>query len=244
VSSAPKKSSAGKSAESGEARRKAATNVSESLARPLPVSRYVTFLALAMGGCAADLATKHVVFRWLGIPAFFLDPDQPDAIARWRGDRALAHLWYLYDQRLGIQTSLNTGAVFGLGGGFWWLFAIFAVVTLIGIVTWLFYFRAAADRWLTVTLGMITGGILGNLHDRLGLWDTTGLKPAFQHAVRDWILFQWPESGLPFFNPWPNFNIADSLLVTGAIMLVVHAMVWREPPKERDGGLATSEAKK
>jgi lipoprotein signal peptidase len=30
------------------------------------------------------------------------------------------------------------------------------------------------------------------------------------------------------FNPWPNFNIADSLLVTGAIMLVVHAFVWRE----------------
>jgi signal peptidase II len=47
--------------------------------------------------------------------------------------------------------------------------------------------------------------------------------------VRDWILFVWPESKLTIFNPWPNFNIADSLLVTGAIMLVLHALIWREP---------------
>jgi signal peptidase II len=238
VSSAPKKSSAGKAAASGGVPRKAAVEILESAAWPLPVSRYVTFLALAVGGCAADLATKHYVFQWLGIPAFFLDLDRPEALVRWRGDAQLDHLWWLIEPRLGIQTSLNTGAVFGLGGGFWWLFATFAVVALVGIATWLFYFRAAMDRWLTVTLGMITGGILGNLYDRLGLWDTTGLKPAFQHAVRDWILFRWPESGLSFFDPWPNFNIADSLLVTGAIMLVVHALVWREPAKDHGGGSA------
>jgi signal peptidase II len=47
----------------------------------------------------------------------------------------------------------------------------------------------------------------------------------FHHGVRDWILFEW--KGIPFLEPWPNFNIADSLLVTGAIMLVVHAIVWQ-----------------
>jgi signal peptidase II len=79
-------------------------------------------------------------------------------------------------------------------------------------------------------LAGVTGGILGNLYDRLGLWNSAGLAAEFRHGVRDWILFVWPESGLKIFNPWPNFNIADSLLVTGAIMLVVHAVVWR--PKE------------
>lgn len=218
---------------------KAAAETVQSPVRSLPLNRYVTYFALAIGGCAADLATKHFVFRWLGVPPFFVTPGQPEALVRWRGDAQLDHAWYLFDQRLGIQTSLNTGAVFGLGGGFWWLFAIFAFVALAGIVAWLFYFRVAEDRWLTVTLGMITGGILGNLHDRLGLWDTAGLRPMFQHAVRDWIYFSWPESGLPFFNPWPNFNIADSLLVTGAIMLVVHAVVWREPAaKENKEGSA------
>jgi signal peptidase II len=198
------------------------------LGRP-PTSRYVIFFTLAIGGCLADLATKHLVFRWLGVAPFFLDPARPDTQARWRGDAALDHLWWLVEPRLGIQTSLNTGAVFGLGGGYWWLFAVFAVVALVGIVAWLFYFGAAHDRWLTVTLGLITGGIVGNLYDRLGLYDTAGLKSAYHHAVRDWILFQWPETGLPFLNPWPNFNIADSLLVVGAILLVVHAMWWQSP---------------
>jgi signal peptidase II len=47
-------------------------------------------------------------------------------------------------------------------------------------------------------------------------------------------LFEWPETKLNIFNPWPNFNIADSLLVTGAIMLVVHAFVWQDsqPPQK------------
>ena len=54
--------------------------------------------------------------------------------------------------------------------------------------------------------------------------------------MRDWILFTWPESGLKIFDPWPNFNIADSLLVTGAIMLVVHALVWREKTDDAASG--------
>ena len=39
------------------------------------------------------------------------------------------------------------------------------------------------------------------------------------HAVRDWILVQWNDQWR-----WPNFNIADSLLVVGAVALVCHAM--------------------
>jgi signal peptidase II len=136
--------------------------------------------------------------------------------------------WWLIENRFGIQTSLNPGALFGMGAGWWWLFALLSVVALTGILTWLFYFRAATDRWITVALGFVSGGILGNLYDRLG-WDKLpGVPPQLMHSVRDWILFEWPESKLAIFNPWPNFNIADSLLVTGAIMLVVHAVVWQE----------------
>ncbi len=153
--------------------------------------------------------TKEVVFRWRGLP---------------KRDNQ----WWLIDERFGIETNVNPGALFGMGAGWWWLFALLAVVALFGIITWLFVYRAAHDRWITVALGLVSGGILGNLYDRLGLWDNRGLPPELQHGVRDWILFQWRESGLSFFDPWPNFNIADSLLVTGAIMLVVHAFVWRD----------------
>ena len=45
--------------------------------------------------------------------------------------------------------------------------------------------------------------------------------------VRDWILFRL--EGVPFFDPWPNFNIADSLLVAGAILLFLHALCSQVP---------------
>jgi signal peptidase II len=158
----------------------------------------------------------------------FVDISDPANLTKWRGDPALPHRWWLIDGRLGIETSVNRGALFGIGEGYWWVFALLSVVALIGIGTWLFAYKAARDRWLTVALAFVSGGILGNLHDRLGLWDSAGLKSDFHHGVRDWILFVWPEVKLRMFNPWPNFNIADSLLVTGAIMLLVHAVVWRD----------------
>ena len=68
---------------------------------------------------------------------------------------------------------------------------------------------------------MVTGGILGNLYDRLGLWSTAADRV---HAVRDWILISYGGYDLPVLgHSWPNFNIADSLLVCGAGMLFWHA---------------------
>lgn len=211
-----------------------------AVAAPLPLSRYVLFFALAILGCGADLITKQAMLGWLGLPADYVDQTDPANVALWQGDPSLPqpHRWWLIPGRLGIETSINRGALFGMGEGYWWVFAALSVIAATAILTWLFLFKAAHDRWLTVALGSITAGILGNLYDRLGLWDSTGLQEQYQHGVRDWILFIWPEIKLQMFNPWPNFNIADSLLVTGAIMLVVHAIVWREkkePSAEKPG---------
>jgi len=201
-------------------------------------------LTIAAGGCAADLVSKQLVFDWLGVAAPFVDPRDPANFGRWRGDARLDHLWWLWDERLGVQSSLNTGALFGMGAGGWPIFATLSLLALLGILTWLFVYRAAHDRWLTVALGCVTGGILGNLYDRLGLWPNAGLRPEYQHAVRDWILFVWPELKLRILNPWPNFNIADSLLVTGAIMLIVHAVVWREKEPKAERGKAETRLSK
>jgi len=187
----------------------AVANALRGIPPALPLNRYVVYFALAAFGCGLDLWTKHAIFSWRGLPQH-------------------GNIWWLIAGRLGIETSVNPGALFGMGAGFWPLFATLSVIALVGIIVWLFVFRAAFDRWITVALGLVSGGILGNLYDRLGLWNTTGLIPELQHGVRDWILFVWPEIKLQIFNPWPNFNIADSLLVTGAIMLVVHAIVWRD----------------
>jgi signal peptidase II len=172
--------------------------------RAVPANRYLAFTTIALIGCGLDLATKAWVFAWLGAPG---------GQTHW--------IWRPY---FGLQTSLNQGALFGMGQGKVWLFAILSLAAGIGIVYWLFVTGAAVDRLLTVALGAVMAGILGNLYDRLGLWTLPGNPGQSIHAVRDWILVQYP----PW--TWPNFNVADSSLVCGAALLMWHA--FRSNPKQ------------
>ena len=175
----------------------------------VPKSRYVVFLLLMVAGLTIDLLTKWWAFdpaRGLGMPG-------PDRIWVWHGI-------------LSIETSLNEGALFGLGQGWGVVFITLSAFAVVGIGCWLFVAGAARDWLLTTALGLITGGILGNLYDRLG-WHNLTWHHAFGghqigdrvYAVRDWIHFQ-----TPWFD-WPIFNIADSLLVCGVGLLLFHAYV-------------------
>ncbi len=183
---------------------------------PLPISRICIYAALAVVGGAVDLWSKSAVFAWRGLP----------------GENGA---WWIVDEYFGIETAVNIGAVFGVGAGKGTLFAAFSVVAAIGIVTWLFWFKAAHSLWLTWALGLITGGIIGNLYDRLGMWWQPGYPLEWQSGVRDWILFRI--EGVPMLDPWPNFNIADSLLVVGACMLLYQSFFPEQEPaaEDRDG---------
>ena len=163
------------------------------------------YALIVVVGSAADLLTKQMVFSRRGLP----------------GEKDIC---WVIDGYFGIETAVNIGAVFGIGAGKGTLFAVLSVVAAIGIVVWLFRFRAAESRWLTVALGMITGGIIGNLYDRLGLWWKPGYPEEWKSGVRDWILWQASDQW-----KWPNFNIADSLLVVGACMLLYHSFFLAEP---------------
>ncbi len=177
----------------------------EDRRRGVPFSRYAVFGTIAVAGCAADLLTKHWIFERLGYPPRRVD--------------------WLWQGVLSLETSLNEGALFGIGQGLIWLFATLSIVAALGIVIWLFYARAAMDWLLTIALGMVTAGIFGNLYDRLGFprlrWPyptaTGRVKGDAVYAVRDWIHFQ-----TPWFD-WPIFNLADSFLVCGAGLLMWHA---------------------
>lgn len=169
---------------------------SEGSEAPSLMSRLWVFLGLAILGGGIDLWSKQSVFAWRGLPA------QKD-------------IWWVWEPYFGIETAVNIGAVFGLGAGQGTFFATMSVIAGIGIVVWLFWFRAAESWWLTVALGLVAGGIIGNLYDRLGFWWQPGYPDQWQSGVRDWILWRINERWT-----WPNFNIADSLLVAGAGMLL------------------------
>lgn len=126
-------------------------------------------------------------------------------------------------------TSLNEGALWGMGQGFSWVFAILSIAAFGAIVFWLFYKRAAISLWLTFALALVSGGTLGNLYDRLGMHGVT--VPGQQEpikAVRDFFHFQFggkPDApGLD----WAIFNVADICLVTGAVMLMLQSLFVAE----------------
>ena len=176
------------------------------------LGRYALFFLPAIIGLAADLITKSYMF------ANYFSPERAE-------QRYPQEVEWWIEGVFGIQTSTNPGALFGIGKGFSWLFAIFSVVAVIGIILWLFRFGGIWDRWLTFAMGLVTGGIFGNLYDRVGLGFTAGFPESIRTDVRDWVLFRL--EGVPLFDPWPNFNIADSVLVAGAIMLFIHAFMFQ-----------------
>lgn len=112
---------------------------------------------------------------------------------------------------------LNTGAAFSLFEEVrnpdtvrWGLigFSVLAVLA-VGIMLWKTGRRLSAS---TVALGLILGGAIGNLYDRIIL-----------HSVVDFL-----EVHIVHYH-WPDFNIADSAIVVGACLLLLEALRPQRP---------------
>jgi signal peptidase II len=186
---------------------------------PLPKNRIALFALIAAVGCALDLWTKTWIFDRLGMPG------QAPPIVLWPGVFSLT-------------TSLNEGALFGLGQGMTFVFAGLSIVAAAGIIYWLFAMGAARDWVLTVSLAAIMGGIFGNLYDRLGLPGLEWNFPAERvgepvYAVRDWLHFRLEAANGEVLFDWPVFNIADCLLVSGSILLVLYGLKHPAPATDQ-----------
>ncbi|MBX3424411.1 MAG: signal peptidase II [Pirellulales bacterium] len=177
------------------------------------------FAVIAVAGCAVDLLTKQWAFA------------QPDLLAhevRWA--------WTGY---AGIQLSLNEGALFGMGQGKVALFAAFGLAACVAIPWWLLRGGAEGDWRIAAILGLVLGGVLGNLYDRLGLpgLEWGGFDPSRAgervYAVRDFFLLagRWSDDPAERL-VWPNFNVADALLVCGAGALLLASFRPQRPAVE------------
>ena len=115
----------------------------------------------------------------------------------------------------GIVRSKNTGAAFGLFQGHALIIAIIAGVVVILVLFYVLWahrrYPIFTSRLSWVGLGLILGGIIGNLIERtLNLID-----PSRFVGVTDFISVGW----------WPSFNIADSSLVVGTIILALSLLL-------------------
>jgi lipoprotein signal peptidase len=195
-------------------------------------------VTLAVVGLLADQGSKYGVFRWL------YDGPAGGGVY-YRGEREVVEGWFRltaeYDPTVPacdcafrpfqtwsapVLPRVNHGALFGIGGEHKDLAnQVFAAVSLIaaaGIVLWTTRPATAADGWLCAALGLILGGTIGNLYDRVVF-----------NGVRDFLYF--------YKIDWPVFNVADCCLVVGAGMLLVHAFLNPGTNKNEEAPAATAE---
>jgi signal peptidase II len=164
-------------------------------------------LALAAGVLLADLVTKLVVVATI---------DQGKDIRVLGGALYLTHL-------------RNTGAAFSFAEGFTVLFTLVAVAVAVVIV------RTARRLFSTawaVTLGLVLGGALGNLVDRVFR------DPGFlRGGVVDFLSVFGPDGQV-----WPVFNVADSAIVCGGVLGALLALRGIEFDGSRPADRAAADA--
>lgn len=106
----------------------------------------------------------------------------------------------------------NEGAAFGIlsdaGGWQRWFFLGLAAAIGVAIVFWLRSLPVRGQSWVAIALALILGGAIGNAYDRF-----------VDGYVVDYLHFHWGE------HYFPAFNVADIGITTGAIMLIIDALL-------------------
>lgn len=117
---------------------------------------------------------------------------------------------------LNLQYSENAGAVFGIGQGMqkWFLLG---TVLAVAVILWAIHRHARENAFLSLGLGLLLGGALGNALDRLTL-----------NVVRDFI-----DVYVGSYH-WPTFNLADIAICTGAAIVALFAVRDPNRPSKRE----------
>jgi signal peptidase II len=125
-----------------------------------------------------------------------------------------------------LLRTLNTGAAFGLGTGVTPVLEIVAAVLIVVLFSLSRRVSRGAPRVVVVGVGLVLGGAVGNLLDRLVRHHDGG--------VIDWIDI----ARVGNHDWWPVFNVADAAITIGAVVLVVAYLLRssrsRPPADSRD----------
>jgi signal peptidase II len=151
-------------------------------------SQWLALAAIALAAVAADQLTKHLVTSQLALDD---------------GVHVLGPVWIRHVQNSGIAFGLFSRAT-----------AVVIVLTAIA-VTWMLAFFArggARHPVLPVALGLVIGGSVSNLADRVRLG-----------YVTDFIDLRW----------WPSFNLADTFIVVGVLVLLGALALSERSPRRR-----------
>ena len=156
------------------------------------------------------------MLRWLWLSVLVIVFDQIS--------KQLAEAWLALYQPIPVAPSLNftlmynTGAAFSFlssaGGWQRWFFLVLSLVISIILLVWLSRLKTS-QRWLAISLALILGGALGNAIDRA----------LFGHVI-DFIQVYYQRWA------WPTFNIADSAITVGAVLLIIENLFNHSADKD------------
>ncbi|MGX6571249.1 signal peptidase II [Cupriavidus necator] len=146
--------------------------------------------ALAAFIVAMDVVTKGAIVTWV--------------------EYGSSHEWLPV---LNIVHVLNRGAAFSFlhGAGGWQQFFFIAIALAASAFLAYLIRRASTSRAERISFGLILGGALANMIDRIA-----------RGAVVDWIDLHWG----PYH--WPAFNVADIGITLGAALIVFHELFGRK----------------
>ena len=121
---------------------------------------------------------------------------------------------------LNLVLAHNTGAAFSFlsdaGGWQRWFFAVLAIVVSAVILVWIVRLKQHELR-LAIALSLVLGGAIGNVWDRIMLGYVVDFIDVY---YGDWH--------------WPAFNVADSAICIGAILLIIDALFNKENQQQAE----------
>ncbi|PVZ11317.1 MULTISPECIES: signal peptidase II [unclassified Pseudomonas] len=166
-----------------------------------------------------DLKARFGRLAWLWLSVLVVVIDQFSK-AWFEGHLGLYEQIVVIPDLFSWTLAYNTGAAFSFladhSGWQRWLFALIAVVVSVILVVWLKRL-GKGDTWLAIALALVLGGALGNLYDRMVLG----------HVI-DFILVHWKDTWR-----FPAFNVADSAITVGAIMLALDMLKSKKPAGDK-----------
>ena len=118
----------------------------------------------------------------------------------------------------------NPGAAFSLGSGATWVFSIALAAVAVAII-WLTVTKVRSRIW-AVVLGLLLGGVLGNLTDRLLREPGFGVGHVIDFINTPWMWF-WTNPAI--FNVADIFIVCDMIAIAVLVLIGVHMDGTREP---------------
>lgn len=151
-----------------------------------------------------------LVWLWLAALVVVLDQLSKYLVAAHLAPYRPIHVLPVFNLALVYNSGAAWSFLSGASGWQRWFFVALALAVSAAIAAWLAYMPRRTQRWRAAALALVLGGALGNAVDRL-----------WHGYVTDFLQFHWHALY------YPTFNLADSAITVGALMLIVEGLFFR-----------------